>query len=119
MSKKGNKNKKKGTAFEYRVKAYMVKRGYTVLRARGSLGPADLFCLKPNEKDVAIQCKDVKSNYYSKQEMSEFKQFCRTFDRQCIWAYNFHAPDKKRGRMKFLDLANIEISSLTMEQLAQ
>lgn len=108
--KKGNRNKRKGTSFEYRVKAYYVRRGYIVLRARGSLGPADLICLKEGERDIFVQCKDINSNYFDKHEMSDFTSFCKRHSRRCVWAYNYHDPSQKRGKMKFINLETTPVS---------
>jgi len=110
--RKGNHNKRKGTSFEHRVAAYYRRRGFIVLRARGSLGPADLIALKAGERDLFIQCKDLKSNYFDRHEMSNFKCFCSTHNKRCIWAYNYHKPSKKRGKMTFIDL---EVESIRNE----
>lgn len=115
---KGNKNKRKGTNFEYRVSAYYVRKGFIVLRARGSLGPADLLCLKAGERDIFVQCKDINSNYFDKHEMSEFAEFCKRHSRRCVWAYNYHAKGKKRGRMKFINLETTPIKNITKERIA-
>jgi len=109
---KGNHNKRKGTDFEHRVAAYYRRGGFIVLRARGSLGPADLIALKAGERDLFIQCKDLKSNYFDRHEMSNFKCFCSTHNKRCIWAYNYHKPSKKRGKMTFIDL---EVESIRNE----
>ncbi len=106
-------NKRKGTDFEYRVKAYYVRRGYIVLRARGSLGPADLICLKEGERDIFVQCKDINTNYFDKHEMSDFTSFCQRHSRRCVWAYNYHDPTKKKGRMKFINLLTTPVHMVT------
>lgn len=46
-----------GYRFELRVKADMESRGWWVIRAAGSHGPADLVCLKRGEPPTFIQCK--------------------------------------------------------------
>lgn len=113
---KGNRNKRKGTAFEYRIAAWYRGKGFIVLRARGSLGPADLIALKAGERDIFIQCKDYKSNYFDRNEMSNFVSFCSTYLKRCVWAYNYHSSTgKKRGRKKFLDLEKVQVSSITKE----
>lgn len=116
--RKGNKNKKRGTQFEYRVSAYYRRKGFTVLRARGSLGPADLLCLKRGERDIAVQCKDIKSNYFDRNEMSNFTRWCNEFNKRCVWAYNYHKPSSKRGKMKFINLGTTPLSSITKEYIA-
>lgn len=116
--RKGNNNKRKGTNFEYRVAAYYRKRGFTVLRARGSLGPADLIALKPRERDIAIQCKDIKSNQYNRNEMQHFTSWCKLYNKRCVWAYNYHKPEAKRGKMKFINLETTPLEFVTKERIA-
>ncbi len=114
--KKGNRNKRKGTAFEHRIAAWYRRKGFIVLRARGSLGPADLIALKAGERDIFIQCKDYKSNYFDRNEMSNFVSFCSTHLKRCVWAYNYHSSTgKKRGRKKFLDLEKVAVADITKE----
>lgn len=113
---KGNHNKRKGTSFEHRIAAWYRRKGFIVLRARGSLGPADLIALKAGERDIFIQCKDYKSNYFDRNEMSDFVSFCSTHLKRCIWAYNYHSSTgKKRGRKRFLDLEKIKVADITKE----
>ena len=45
-----------GRGFEYRVRDYLRKNGYYVLRSPQSAGPADLVALRPSEV-LMIQCK--------------------------------------------------------------
>lgn len=45
-----NRRYEKGVRLERRIKAYMEARGYTVIRASGSHGKADLICLPDKEK---------------------------------------------------------------------
>lgn len=115
---KGNKNKRKGTAFEYRVAAYYRRRGFVVLRARGSLGPADLLCLKEGERDIAVQCKDIKSNQYNRNEMQYFTSWCKLYNKRCVWAYNYHKPETKRGKMKFINLETTPLQYVTKKRIA-
>ena len=116
---KGNRNKRKGTSFEHRVAAYYRRRGFIVLRARGSLGPADLIALKEGERDIFIQCKDIKSNWFDRIEMSDFSSFCKRFHKRCVWAYNYHKPERKNGRMKFINLETTPIWLVTKEYIAK
>ena len=116
---KGNNNKRKGTSFEYRVAAYYRSRGFIVLRARGSLGPADLIALKEGERDIFIQCKDIKSNWFDRIEMSDFSSFCKRFHKRCVWAYNYHNPKRKTGRMKFINLELVPVWAITKEYIAK
>lgn len=116
--KKGNRNKRRGTEFEYRVSAYYTRKGFTVLRARGSFGPADLIALKTGERDIYIQCKNIKSNYFDRHEMSDFVGFCSKFSKRCVWAYNYYSSKNKRGRMKFINLMTTPIDSITKEYYA-
>ena len=117
--RKGNRNKRKGTEFEYRVSAYYTRKGFTVLRARGSFGPADLIALKAGERDIYIQCKNIKSNYFDRHEMSDFVGFCSKFSKRCVWAYNYYASKEGRGRMKFINLMTTPIDSITKEFYAK
>jgi Holliday junction resolvase len=48
---------RQGYRFELRVKADMESRGWWVIRAAGSHGPADLVCLKAGEPPLLLQCK--------------------------------------------------------------
>jgi len=48
---------RQGYRFELRVKRDMESRGWWVIRAAGSHGPADLVCLKAGEPPLLIQCK--------------------------------------------------------------
>lgn len=116
---KGNKNKRKGTSFEHRVAAYYRSRGFTVLRARGSLGPADIICLKEGERDIYVQCKDIKSNWFSRIEMSDFSSFCKRFHKRCVWAYNYHHPQRKNGKMKFINLETTPIEMINKAFIAK
>jgi hypothetical protein len=110
---KGNKNKRKGTAFENRVSAYYTRKGYRVFRVRASLGPSDLIAIKEGEIDIHIQCKDINSNFIDRREMSEFAAFCKRYSKRSVWAYNFHDPSKKRGKMKFINLATTPVWMVT------
>lgn len=113
--RKGNHNKRKGTSFEYRIADKYRRAGYIVLRARGSLGPADLIALKAGERDVFIQCKDYKSTYFDRNEMSNFISFCTAHNKRCIWAYSYHSSPEKRGKTRFLDLEKIAIKDITKD----
>ena len=48
---------RQGYRFELRVKADMESRGWWVIRAAGSHGPADLVGLKAGEPPLLLQCK--------------------------------------------------------------
>lgn len=52
MSRYGN-----GTKFEYAVRDWYVKRGYTVIRAAGSHGPFDLLAFDEQGDVHLVQCK--------------------------------------------------------------
>lgn len=47
----------KGTKFEYAVRDYFVSKGFSVMRAAGSHGPADLVCWTKSQVYL-IQCKN-------------------------------------------------------------
>lgn len=70
-----NKNYIAGRRFEYKVKKYYEKQGYTVLRTSGSHGFADLIVVRNGvnpKRIVFIQCKNRKP---TKQETKEFEEF--------------------------------------------
>jgi Holliday junction resolvase len=48
---------RRGVYFERRVRLDMESRGWWVIRAAGSHGPADLVALKLGEPPLLIQCK--------------------------------------------------------------
>lgn len=55
-----NKRYNRGRRFEYRVKDYLIKKGYFVIRSAGSKGVADLVAIEPyynHSKAYLIQCK--------------------------------------------------------------
>jgi Holliday junction resolvase len=52
-----NKKYEKGRRFEYEIATYLRRRGYFVVRAAGSKGPADLVGVKKGNIPVLIQCK--------------------------------------------------------------
>jgi len=58
-------NKLKGYRVERKIRAAMEKRGWKVVRAGGSLGEADLICIK-NKKCILLQIKSTnkKKLYY-------------------------------------------------------
>jgi Holliday junction resolvase len=47
----------KGRTFEYKIKTYLTRRGYFVVRAAGSHGPADLVAVRKGQRPVFVQCK--------------------------------------------------------------
>ena len=57
-----NKNYNSGRTFEYRVKQYLEKKGYYVMRSAGSKSPFDLIAVQTKGKQsthgtLLIQCK--------------------------------------------------------------
>lgn len=57
MVKKENRNYVKGRTFEYKIATVFKRKGYYVVRAAGSHGPADLVAVKKGLRPVFIQCK--------------------------------------------------------------
>src|SRR6185295_12494873 len=58
--KLGNRHYIKGRSFEYKVRNYLLDRGYWVIRAAGSKGCADLVALAPAHyphRILMISCK--------------------------------------------------------------
>jgi Holliday junction resolvase len=47
----------KGRTFEYKIATFFRRRGYFVVRAAGSHGPADLVAMKKGRRPLFIQCK--------------------------------------------------------------
>lgn len=50
-------NYSRGANFERTVRDFFRTRGYVVIRAAGSHGPADLACLREGSAPLFIQCK--------------------------------------------------------------
>ncbi len=69
-----NKQYKKGTNFEYKVKKYYEKQGAFVFRSAGSHSPLDLLIFYPGGTIMGIQCK-IKGNLlkYEEEELQELK----------------------------------------------
>jgi len=66
-----NKKYERGRAFEYAVKKKLEERGWTVIRAAGSHGWADLVAWKEGTPTLIIQCK----KYSAKDtELKEYKK---------------------------------------------
>ena len=58
--KLGNRHYVKGRSFEYKVRNYLLDRGYWVIRAAGSKGCADLVALAPahyTHRILLVSCK--------------------------------------------------------------
>jgi Holliday junction resolvase len=53
----GAANRRAGDYFERRCRDTLEYRGYVVIRAAGSRGPADLVALKSESSPLLIQCK--------------------------------------------------------------
>mgnify|MGYP001772724201 CR=1 FL=1 len=69
-----NKNYVNGRAFEYRVKKYMEKQGFYVMRSASSKGPFDLLAI--NQYVVyGIQCKA--NGKVSQKELEEIRKAIR------------------------------------------
>jgi Holliday junction resolvase-like predicted endonuclease len=69
-----NKNYIAGRNFEYKVKKYYEKQGYTVLRTSGSHGFADLIAIKHDyiSSIIFIQCKNHKPTNQDKIKLKPF-----------------------------------------------
>ena len=52
-----NKKYVKGRSFEYKLRTFFRRKGYFVVRAAGSKGPADLVAVKKGVKTLLIQAK--------------------------------------------------------------
>jgi len=52
-----NKNYVSGRNFEYRVRDYLISKGYFVVRSAGSKTPIDLVGLKSEHLPLLVQCK--------------------------------------------------------------
>ena len=55
--------KRKGYIVERKIKLFFEKNGWKVVRAGGSLGDADLVCIK-NGKCILLQIKSTKKNVF-------------------------------------------------------
>lgn len=90
-----NRNKQKGTRFEYRVKAYYEKLGYDVHRKYSSIGVMDLVCICNTEgSDTCavdyVQCKTNK--YIHPKERAALVEHANKYGGRAVLAYK----DKKR-----------------------
>ncbi len=92
----GRRNlKRKGADFERRVKSFLEKRGYFVVRSAGSKGVADLVALSKNEK-LLVTCK--KRNYLSGNEINSLVKKAAEIDGKPIFAY------EEGGKIKIKEL---------------
>lgn len=107
-----NKNYNSGRKFEYRVKKYLEKEGYYVMRSAGSKSPFDLIAIANNKefftyKVLLIQCKHgVK---ISKKECEVIANLEKTFSSNiyCIIAWS-----KIHGKIEFKNAYQQEIGWL-------
>lgn len=100
-----NKNYVSGRAFEYRVKRYLEKKGYYVLRTAGSKSAFDLVAIPMLDKvpflvvpDVLfIQCKHGQS--VTKKTKDKIKYWAEMLPKgtSCTIAYS-----KPHGKIKFI-----------------
>ena len=96
-----NKNYVSGRRFEYRVKDYLEKKGYYVMRSAGSKSPFDLIAIQTKGKSsidgtLLIQCKH--RTKISKQERERLLKLSHTFVRgiSCLCAWS-----KSHGKIEF------------------
>lgn len=68
--------KRKGYRVERKIRLFLEKLGWTIIRAGASLGEADLICLK-NGKCMMLQIKSTKKKtfYYYGYKSPEFEGF--------------------------------------------
>jgi len=96
-----NKNYESGRRFEYRVKEYLEKKGYYVMRSAGSKSPVDLIAVPTIHAcsitcTMLIQCKH--GGKISKQERKELKLFAHSFFDKIKVMYAWSKP---HGKIEF------------------
>lgn len=96
-----NKNYESGRRFEYRVKQYLEKKGYYVMRSAGSKSPFDLIAIQKLGMSsingtLLIQCKHGAK--ISKQERERLFKLNHSFVRgmTCLCAWS-----KGHGKIEF------------------
>lgn len=85
-----NKNYRIGRSFEYRVQAYLRKRGFYVVRQYASKGLVDLVAIYPSNGDfynltLMIQCKS--NGYVPPDEMKKLLECEKRWQGWIIIAY--------------------------------
>lgn len=97
---KKNINKKRGIVKEREAKKYLESCNYTVIRARGSLGPVDLIAWTQTELKF-ISIKRTKKKYTSfKKEESVLKEMVVPFNSEVwLWVY-FDAIKGRKAHWK-------------------
>jgi len=89
-----NKNYISGRNFEYRVRDYLVSKGYLVIRSAGSKGVADLVAIRKVDKrglyvchrPILIQCKHGHSGFIGYNKV--IKDILNKHDVRFIHAFN-------------------------------
>jgi Holliday junction resolvase len=68
-----NRNYTAGRRFEYQVQHEHELKGFLVIRAAGSHGPADLVCLGEGGTTLLVQCKVVTTKAAAERLIHTFK----------------------------------------------
>lgn len=99
-----NKNYTSGRRFEYRVKKYLEKKGYYVMRSAGSKSPFDLIAIPKHNHTcgsglniLLIQCKHgtkISKAEREKNKTIDFSFKASTVKCMCAWS-------KKCGKIEF------------------
>lgn len=83
-----NRNYVNGVAYERKAKKFLEEQGYTVIRAAGSHGFADLIAFRGNEKVRCIQIKRTKTPLGVKQLLAKFKPAADTSYTDELWIWS-------------------------------
>jgi Holliday junction resolvase len=73
-----NKAYQSGRRFEYRIKNYLVDKGYFVIRSAGSHGIADLVAINHSGKVFLLQCK-AGGGHINKQEVIKLTRIAQEY----------------------------------------
>jgi len=76
---------RKGYRFELRVKEYLEKKGYLIIRSSGSHKPCDLVAIKDG-KAVLIECKVNRKNL-TKRDRQMLEEIGRKYGCRVLLAY--------------------------------
>lgn len=68
-----------GTHFEYRIRDYLRKCGWSVFRMAGSKTAVDLIAIKPYRRPLFVQCKTTQKPYLSIGEKLELVTYKNDF----------------------------------------
>lgn len=103
----------KGRTFEYKIKTYLTRRGYFVIRAAGSHGPADLVAVRKGQRPMLVQCKKGTATV-GKEEHNELFRAATQADAMAIII-----TSEDRGPMVFKVVTGIALKSGDAESVIE